>query len=131
LHTGAGVRLGATGTRAGTDILVVRRTKSIPTAIGSLVGGSIYVQASGCNAELQQLHTKDLVVGLGSGGAGAFVLHKRDCVNTAEVFEFQTRIYYISRTRRFRRHACSPGATSTNELVEGIEDMYRIRPRHQ
>jgi type IV pilus assembly protein PilW len=117
---------GATGGhKAGTDILVVRRTKTIPTAIGSLVGASIYVQASGCNAELQQLHTKDLVVGLGSGGAGAFVLHKRDCVNTAEVFEFQTRIYYISNeTVPTLRLLTLSGATSTNEpLVEGIEDM--------
>ena len=115
---------GATGGhKAGTGILVVRRTKTIPTAIGGLVGASIYVQVSGCNAELQQ--HKDFVVALGSGGAGAFALHARGCVNTAEVYEFQTRIYYVSNeTVPTLRLLTLSGTTSTNEpLVEGVEDM--------
>jgi type IV pilus assembly protein PilW len=109
------------GKKAGTDILVVRRTQTVPT-VGALVGTSIYVQASGCNAELQQ--HKDFAIGPGSG-AGTFALHLRGCVNAAEVYEFQTRIYYVSdETIPTLRLITLSGTTTTNEpLVEGIEDM--------
>jgi type IV pilus assembly protein PilW len=110
------------GRKSGTDILVVRRTKTIPTTIGSLAGKNIYVQASGCNSEGQQ--HKDFVRDQGSV-SGTFVLHKQGCDNIADVYEFQTRIYYVSNeTIPTLRLLTLSGTTSTNEaLVEGIDDM--------
>jgi type IV pilus assembly protein PilW len=112
------------GRKAGTDILVLRRTRTIPTASGSLTANKIYVQASGCNDELKQ--HKDFARDVGSN-AGSFNLHKRGspCNVAAEIYEFETRIYYISdETIPTLRVLTISGGTSTNEpLVEGIEDM--------
>jgi type IV pilus assembly protein PilW len=106
----------------GTDILVVRRTKTVPTAIGSLTGNSIYVQASGCNTELQQ--HKDFTRGLGSPSS-TFALQKKGCAAAGDVYEFQTRIYYVSNEAiPTLRLLTISGTTTTNEpLVEGIDDM--------
>ncbi|HEY3180908.1 MAG TPA: PilW family protein [Casimicrobiaceae bacterium] len=110
------------GRKAGTDILVVRRTKTIPTTIATLNANKIYVQASGCNDELKQ--HKDFVRDVGSN-AGTFVLKKKGCGATADVYELQTRLYYVSdETIPTLRVLTISGTTSTNEpLVEGIEDM--------
>jgi type IV pilus assembly protein PilW len=110
------------GRKAGTDILVVRRTKTIPTAIASLDANKIYVQASGCNDELKQ--HKDFARDSGSN-AGTFVLKKKGCGATSDVYELQTRIYYVSdETIPTLRVLTLSGTTSTNEpLVEGIQDM--------
>jgi type IV pilus assembly protein PilW len=119
------------GRKAGTDILVVRRTKTIPTAIASVTSNKIYVQASGCNDELKQ--HKDFVRDTGANSA-TFTLHKRGnpCNLVSDVYELQTRIYYISdeATPTLRVLTVSGTATPTNEpLVEGIEDM-RIEYGH-
>ncbi len=111
---------GATGGhKAGTDILVVRRTRTIPAA-GGLAAGEIYVQASGCNTELQQ--HKDFAAALGSA---AFALQKKGCAAVSDVYRFETRVYYISNeTVPTLRMLSLSGSTSTNEpLVEGIQDM--------
>jgi len=112
------------GRKANTDILVLRRTKTIPTASGSLTANKIYVQASGCNDELKQ--HKDFARDVGSN-AGSFNLHKKGstCTTAADIYEFETRIYYISdETIPTLRVLTISGGTSTNEpLVEGIEDM--------
>jgi type IV pilus assembly protein PilW len=118
------------GRKAGTDILVVRRTKTIPTASGSLTANKIYLQASGCNDELKQ--HKDFVRDTGTN-ATTFTLHKRGnpCNAVSDIYELQTRIYYISdETTPTLRVLTVAGGTSTNEpLVEGIEDM-RIEYGH-
>jgi type IV pilus assembly protein PilW len=102
--------------------LVIRRTKSIPTAIASLDANKIYVQASGCNDELKQ--HKDFARGLGSPSS-TFALHKKGCAAVSDIYEFETRIYYVSdETIPTLRLLTLSGSTSTNEpLVEGIEDM--------
>jgi type IV pilus assembly protein PilW len=121
------------GRKTGTytpDILVLRRTKTIPTASGSLTSNKIYLQASGCNDELKQ--HKDFVRDTGANAA-TFNLHKRGtpCNASADIYEFETRIYYISNeTIPTLRVLTISGGTSTNEpLVEGIEDM-RIEYGH-
>jgi len=110
--------------KVGADILVLRRTKTIPTASGSLTSNKIYLQASGCNDELKQ--HKDFVRDTGANAA-SFNLHKRGtpCNASADIYEFETRIYYISNeTIPTLRVLTISGGTSTNEpLVEGIEDM--------
>ena len=108
------------GHKAGTDILVVRRTSTVPSA--ALTGTKIYVQASGCKTELEQ--HKDFVVDTGAN-AGTFVRNKRSCAAVADIYELQTRIYYISNeTIPTLRLLTISGTSSTNEaLVQGIEDL--------
>jgi len=109
------------GQKAGTDILVVRRTRTIPTT-GGLTAGKVYVQASGCQNELDQ--HKDFVVDVGANAA-TFVRQKRGCATAADIYEFQTRIYYVSNeTIPTLRLLTISGSSSTNEpLVQGVEDM--------
>jgi len=112
------------GQKAGTDILVVRRTSTSPTA-GTLTAGKVYLQATGCEADLDQdMETKDFVVDTGANAAN-FTGTKRHCATAADIYEFQTRIYYVSNeTIPTLRVLTISGTSSTNEpLVSGIEDM--------
>jgi len=111
----------AGGQKAGTDILVVRRTRTRPTT-AALTATKVYVQGTGCKTNLEQ--HKDFVVDLGSN-AGTFALTAKGCAIAADIYEFQTRIYYVSNeTIPTLRLLTISGSTSTNEpLVEGIEDL--------
>lgn len=112
---------GATGGfKAGTDILVVRRTSTVPAA--ALTATKVYVQAAGCKTELEQ--HKDFVIDTGANAA-TFVRNKRNCASVADIYELQTRIYYISNeTIPTLRLLTISGTSSTNEaLVQGIEDL--------
>ena len=112
---------GATGGhKAGTDILVVRRSSTVPAA--ALTATKVYVQASGCKTELEQ--HKDLVIDSGANAA-TFVRNKRGCASVADIYELQTRIYYVSNeTIPTLRLLTISGTSSTNEaLVQGIEDL--------
>jgi len=109
------------GHKAGTDILVVRRTSSLPTT-GGLTGTKVYLQAAGCKTNLEQ--HKDFVVDVGAN-PGTFALTKKGCASAGDIYEFQTRIYYVSNeTIPTLRLLTISGTSKTNEpLVEGIEDM--------
>jgi type IV pilus assembly protein PilW len=109
------------GQKAGTDILVVRRTSTLPMA-GGLTAGKVYVQATGCKTDLDQ--HKDFVLDTGANAA-SFTRTKKDCATAADIYEFQTRIYYVSNeTIPTLRVLTLSGTSSTNEpLVQGIEDM--------
>ena len=109
------------GQKAGTDILIVRRTSTIPTT-GALTAGKIYLQASACQTDLDQ--HKDFVIDVGAN-ASTFSKQKRGCATTADVYELQTRIYYVSNeTIPTLRLLTISGTSSTNEpLVQGVEDL--------
>jgi type IV pilus assembly protein PilW len=109
------------GQKAGTDILVVRRTSSQPTT-GALTATKVYLQATSCKTELEQ--HKDFVVDLGAN-AGTFTRTKKGCATASEIYAFETRIYYVSNeTIPTLRLLTISGTSSTNvPLVEGIEDM--------
>jgi type IV pilus assembly protein PilW len=110
------------GRKAGTDILVVRRASTIPTPAGALESGSLYVQASGCNSEGQQ--HKDFVFDKGAN-ASTFGLRKNGCAVAADIYEFETHVYYVSNeTIPTLRLLTISGTTAANEpLVEGIDDL--------
>src|SRR4029077_5746591 len=76
----------------------------------------------GCKTELEQ--HKDFAVDRGSN-TGTFALTKKGCATAADIYEFQTRIIYVSNeTIPTLRLLTISGTTSTNEpLVEGIEDL--------
>ncbi|HET9833771.1 MAG TPA: PilW family protein [Vicinamibacterales bacterium] len=109
------------GKKAGTDILVVRRTSTKATT-GALTAGKVYMQASACQTELDQ--HKDFAVDVGAN-AGTFALQKRGCATAGDIYELQTRIYYVSNeTIPTLRLLTISGTSSTNEpLVQGIEDL--------
>jgi type IV pilus assembly protein PilW len=102
------------GQKAGTDILVLRRTSTVPTT-GSLAATKIYLQAAGCKTDLEA--HKDFVIDLGANPA-AFVRMKRGCsaASPAAIYEFQTRIYYVSNEPiPTLRLLTLSGTSSTNE----------------
>jgi type IV pilus assembly protein PilW len=109
------------GQKAGTDILVVRRTSSIPTT-GALTATKFYVQATGCKTELEQ--HKDFAVDVGAN-AGTFARTKKGCAVAGDIYAFETRIYYVSNEAiPALRLLTISGTSSTNEpLVEGIDDL--------
>jgi type IV pilus assembly protein PilW len=109
------------GVKPGTDILVVRRTSTVAIA-GAPAAGNVYVQPSNCKSELVQ--HMDFAVDVGAN-AGAFTRTKRGCTTAADIYEFQTRIYYVSNeTIPTLRLLTISGTTSTNEaMVQGIDDM--------
>ncbi len=109
------------GQKAGTDILVVRRTSTLPTT-GGLTATKVYIQATGCKTDLDQ--HKDFAIDVGAN-AGTFTKTKKDCTTAADIYELQTRIYYVSNeTIPTLRMLTISGTSSTNEpVVQGIEDM--------
>jgi type IV pilus assembly protein PilW len=109
------------GVKPGTDILVVRRTRTAPV-VGAPDAAQLYVQPSGCKNDLEQ--HRDFVVDVGAN-AGAFTRTKRGCTTLADLYEIQTRIYYVSNeTIPTLRLLTISGTSSTNEpLVQGVDDM--------
>jgi hypothetical protein len=100
---------------------VIRRTATVPST-GGLTATKIYLQASGCHTELDQ--HKDFVVDVGAN-AGTFVRTKKGCATAADIYPFETRIYYVSNeTIPTLRLLTISGTSSNNEpLVQGIEDL--------
>ncbi len=94
---------------------------AMPTT-GALTATKVYLQATGCKTELEQ--HKDFVVDVGAN-AGTFARTKKGCATAADIYAFETRIYYVSNeTIPTLRLLTISGTSSTNEpLVEGIEDM--------
>jgi type IV pilus assembly protein PilW len=82
------------------------------------------LQAAGCKTDLEQ--HKDFVIDVGANPA-AFVRMKRGCsaASPAAIYEFQTRIYYVSNESiPTLRLLTLSGTSSTNEpMVQGIESL--------
>ncbi len=108
------------GRKVGTDILVVRRTRTIPTA----PRGQPHLSCRRPDATPRVSSTR-ISCATSDPCPDTFALHKKGCVDAADIYEFQTRIYYVSdETIPTLRLLTISGSTSTNEpLVEGIEDM--------
>jgi type IV pilus assembly protein PilW len=74
----------------GTDILVIRRVSTIPTAPAGLVVNELYLQANADSTD-----SLNPVLDLGHRTA-AFSLLKRDGASSAEIRKFLVRIYFVS-----------------------------------
>ncbi len=123
---------------AGTDILVVRRTTTSTTALGSLAEGKVYMQPRATSFVLD-------VADNGPDNPTTFNLTKRDGVTTADIRDFRVEIYYVSPCNVHTGDTCTDssddgnpiptlkrlllstvgGATTmvTEPLVEGIENF--------
>lgn len=110
--------------KADTAVLAVRRTSTDdPTAAGSAVAGSTYLQVSRCNQD-----TSPFVM-----ATADFVLRQKDCVTPATLRKYIVRIYYVSACNEcgaggdtvptLKAVEFTDGATTTRPLVEGIENM--------
>ena len=114
--------------RAGTDILVVRRTSTC--AVGSAgcdpqVVGDVYLQASGCAAEFSAGTYFVL-----DSNVASFTLHQKDCVTAAPLYQYRTHIYFVANNDQpgdgiptLKRAELGPGAFNIVPLVEGVENL--------
>lgn len=111
----------------GTDVLVIRRFHTEPTAVASAVATQVYFQPSRCQTDST---TKPWTFDLG-GNAGNFNLRQVNCTALTSLYRFRVEVFYI------RDYTITPGdnvptlvkleldngAISTIPLVEGIQDM--------
>jgi len=114
--------------RAGTDILVVRRTSTC--AVGTAgcdpqVAGDVYLQASACNTEFSAGTYYALDSNLGN-----LNLTQKDCATPALRYQLRTHIYFIANNDKpgdgiptLKRAELGPGAFTIVPLVEGVENL--------
>jgi len=114
--------------RAGTDILVVRRTSTC--AVGTAgcdpqVAGDVYLQASACNTEFSAGTYYALDSNLGN-----LNLTQKDCATPALRYQLRTHIYFIANNDKpgdgiptLKRAELGPGAFTLVPLVEGVENL--------
>lgn len=106
---------------ANTPILVVRRTTTATTDIGSAVADTHYLQVSRCDKE-----NRPFVM---ASSVAAFTLHTKDCgTSISPLHKYIVRIYYISSAAPDYIPTLSvsefvDGARTVIPLVEGIENM--------
>jgi type IV pilus assembly protein PilW len=113
---------------AGTDILVIRRTASCESGVGScppVVAGQPYLQVAKCGTE-----TPTTPYVIGTSGATNFNLHMRDCATAAGLRQYFMRSYYISADNghgvaipTLKRMEFTGGGFVDVPLVEGIEQI--------
>lgn len=121
------------GLRAGTDVLVVRRTETCAAGTGDCgaVDAAVpYFQASMCNAatELGSASLQDsFSLALGNTGT---VKHKRDCTTAADLRRFRVHIYYVADNDvgtdgrpTLKRAELGADGLSIVPLVEGIDNL--------
>ena len=114
--------------RAGTDILVIRRTSTC--SVGSAgcdpqVVGDAYFQASACSTEL----TAGNYYVLDSNVAN-LNLHLKDCATAAPIYQYRTHIYFVASDDQpgdgiptLKRAELGPGTFTIVPLVEGVDNL--------
>ena len=112
-----------TDRKAGTAILVLRRTATTTTEVAAAVAGTTYLQVSRCNSD-----TSPFILGTGS-----FTLKQKNCTTLAPLWPNIVRIYYISTCSicgtggdtipTLKMVEFVGGIQTIIPLVEGIEDM--------
>jgi type IV pilus assembly protein PilW len=114
--------------KAGTDILVIRRSSTC--SVGSAgcdlqVPNDAYVQASGCATELSAgtFYALDTNV-------GTLNLHLKDCVTVAPIYQYRTHIYFVANNDQagdgiptLKRAELAAGAFNIVPLVEGVDNL--------
>jgi type IV pilus assembly protein PilW len=114
--------------RAGTDILVVRRSSTC--SVGSAgcdpqVAGDAYFQASGCANEFtaNTFYVLDTNV-------GNLNLHLKDCATVAPIYQYRTHIYFVANDDQagdgiptLKRAELGAGSFTTVSLVEGVDNL--------
>ena len=115
--------------KAGTDILVVRRTSTTPIAVASAVANEVYFQVLNCSVPAG---LPDFIINTNS--SSPFILPKNDCATTESIQKYMVHIYFVSSC-----NVCSGGSADTiptlkmaefvagafviTPLVEGIDNL--------
>ena len=111
----------------GTDVLVVRRFHTEPSATPALVPTQFYFQPSRCRTDST---IKPWVIDQGQN-TGNFDLRSVNCANLAPSYRYRVQVYYIrdyslslgDNIPTLVRLELDQGAMSVVPLVEGIQDM--------
>jgi type IV pilus assembly protein PilW len=126
-----------TDLRAGTDVLVIRRTATCVRGTANcdaIVAGTPWFQASLCGSitELFSLSPADYFTldTDESRFGGANARHKRDCTAVADVRRFRVDVYFVANNDNagdgiptLKRAELGPTGFTIVPLVEGIENM--------
>lgn len=91
----------------GTDVLVVRRASTVPTALASLNANDLYLQN---NSDWTDANNPLLALGVASN----FTLLQKDGVTPADVRKYYVHIYYVSPC-----HLFAAGATTCTSAADG------------
>ncbi|MGH8686275.1 MAG: PilW family protein [Burkholderiales bacterium] len=112
--------------KADADVLVVRRVKTCVAGVAGCeppMPGKPYLQVSLCNSDLGPYL-------VGTFGATAFPLLRKDCATPAALREYEVNVYFIDANNGAGKNIPTlmrlqlVGATMVQEpLVEGIEEM--------
>jgi len=122
--------------RAGTDIVVLRRTSTCvagSAGCDALSAGTPYFQASLCggatelgSASVSDYFAMDTTTGVGT----TLIKHKKDCAALADYRRYITRIYFVANNDivgdgipTLKRAELGAGAFTIVPLVEGIENI--------
>ena len=116
--------------KAGTDVLVVRRTSTCEAGVGSCpAANAAYAnfQVSKCATESA---TTPFAIGIGAKSTAPFTLTNKNCTTVAEVRQYLVHIYYISTNNgdgaaipTLKRLEFNGTAYTESPLVEGIEEL--------
>ena len=113
---------------AGTDVIVVRRFNTEPTAIGSVNASDVYVQVSECSSDPPATPYK---IDIGTNAATALTLRQRNCTAIASPYRYREQLYYIrdysvtagDGLPTLVRVELSGGVSTYVPLVDGIENL--------
>ncbi len=131
--SGAAIPSCITDLRAGTDVVVIRRTSTcIVGAAGcdATIASAPYFQASLCGSgtELASVTVTDYFVL--DASTGTFGKHKKDCTTIADVRRYLTRIYFVANNDNagdgvptLKRAELGAGGFTIVSLVEGVENL--------
>lgn len=92
----------------GTDIIVIRRAETVPTAIGNMIPGQLYLQSTSTSK----------IVGLGTPtaatNAATFSLTKKDGTTLADIAKLIISIYFVSPCNTYAASQSSCTASADN-----------------
>ena len=113
---------------AGTDVIVIRRLNTEPTAIGSVNSSDVYVQVSECASDPPATPYK---IDIGANAATALTLRQRNCTSIASPYRYREQLYYVrdysvtagDGLPTLVRVELSGGVSTYVPLVDGIENL--------
>jgi type IV pilus assembly protein PilW len=88
--------LPSTNLQPGSDVLVVRRSETVPIALGSVPkSNEVYLQANPSDAALQ-FGAGGAITGSSTANGGAAVIFKRNGVTAAEIRKLRVDVYFVA-----------------------------------
>ena len=131
--TGLAIPSCITDLRAGTDVVVIRRTGTcVIGAVGcdAIIATAPYFQASLCGSSSELASTTVTDYFVLDASSGTFGKHKKDCAAIADVRRYFTHIYFVANNDNagdgiptLKRAELGAGGFTIVPLVEGVENL--------